>query len=140
MNDLRDRLVLILGPLCLLLLLLGCVGWKGWFGVGTLLLIFLCAALGFGGSAARREVLPALLAMFAAGVVLMVAILLTDRTDSSPDLVLGVPVATAFLIYGIWPLGVFIGVLYFRVFDRLVLPSWKLDKFLSEFGRRTSSD
>ena len=131
MNDLRNRLVLILGPLCLLLLLLGCVGWKGWFGVGTLLLIFLCAALGFGGSAARREVLPALLAMFAAGVVLMGAILLTDRTDSSPDLV---------LIYGIWPLGVFIGVLYFRVFDRLVLPRWKLDKFLSEFGRRTSSD
>lgn len=140
MNDLRNRLVLILGPLCLLLLLLGCVGWKGWFGMGTFLLIFLCAALGFGGSAARREVLPALLAMFAAGVVLMGATLLTDRTDSTPDLVLGVPVATAFLVYGIWPLGVFLGVLYFRVFDRLVLPRWKLDKFLSEFGRRTSSD
>lgn len=140
MNDLRNRLVLILGPLCLLLLLLGCAGWKGWFGVGTLLLIFLCTALGFGASSARREVLPALLAMFAAGVVLMGAILLTDRTDGSPDLVLGVPVATAFLIYGIWPLGVFIGVLYFRVFDRLVLPRRKLDKFLSEFGRRTSSD
>lgn len=140
MNDLRNRLVLILGPLCLLLLLLGCGGWQGWFGVMTLLLIFLCAALGFGDSSARTEVWAVLLAMLAAGVVLMGAILLTDRTDGSPDLVLGVPVATAFLIYGIWPLGIFIGVLYFRVFDRLVLPRRKLDAFLSEFGRRTSSD
>ncbi len=140
MNDLRNRLVLIVGPLCLLLLLLGCGGWHGWFGVATLLLIFLCAALGFGVSSARIEVWPALLAMLAAGVVLLGAILLTDRTDGSPDLILGVPVATAFLIYGIWPLGIFIGVLYFRVFDRLVLPRRKLDAFLSEFGRRTSSD
>lgn len=140
MNDLRNRLVLTLGPLCLLLLFLGCGGWQGWFGVMTLLLIFLCAALGFVGSSARTEVWPALLAMLVSGVVLMVAILLTDRTDGSPDLVLGVPVATAFLIYGIWPLGISIGILYFRVFDRLVLPRRKLDAFLSEFGRRTSSE
>jgi hypothetical protein len=74
--------------------------------------------------------------MLVAGALLLGAILLTEKTDGDPGLVLGVPLATAFLIYGIWPLGIFIGVLYFKVFDRYVLPRRKLDEFLAEYARR----
>ena len=137
MNDSPNRLALVIGSLCLALLVLGCVGWWRAFGVVTWPLFYLCAAIGFGGDAARKAVWPALLAMLAAGIALLAAVLLTEQTSGTPDLVLGAPLATAFLIYGIWPLGIFIGVLYFRVFDRHVLPQRKLEAFLSEFGRRT---
>lgn len=136
-NDSPHRLVLAIGALCLVLLVFGFAGWWRVFGIATWPLIYLCAAVGFGGSAARKAVWPALLAMLAASVALLAAILLTEQTSGLPDLVLGTPLATAFLIYGIWPLGMFIGVLYFRVFDRHVLPRRKLDAFLQEFGRRT---
>jgi uncharacterized PurR-regulated membrane protein YhhQ (DUF165 family) len=136
-KDSPNRLVLAIGALCLVLLVLGCAGWWSAFGVATWPLIYLCAAIGFGGSAARKAVWPVLLAMLAASIALLAAILLTEQKSGVPDLVLGTPLATAFLIYGIWPLGIFIGVLYFRVFDRHVLPQRKLDAFLSEFRRRT---
>ena len=136
-NDFPNRLVLAVGALCLVLLVLGCAGWWSAFGIATWPLIYLCAAIGFGGNAARKAVWPALLAMLAAGTALLLAVLLTEQKSGMPDLVLGTPVATAFLIYGIWPLGIFIGVLYFRVFDRHVLRQRKLDAFLQEFGRRT---
>lgn len=137
MNNSNNRLVLVIGSLCVVLLVLGGAGWWRAFGVVTWPLFYLCAALGFGGNAARKVVWPALLAMLAAGIALFGGVLLTEQKSGTPELVLGAPVATAFLIYGIWPLGVFIGVLYFRMFDRHVLPQSKLDVFLSEFGRRT---
>ncbi len=134
-SDTGNKFVLILGSLCGLLLLLGWLGWWGCFGMITWPLIYLCAAIGFGKGSIHKTIWPALVTMLLAGALLLSAILLTERSEGAPELVLGVPVATAFLIYGIWPLGIFLGVLYFKVFDRHVLPRRKLEAFLSEFGR-----
>jgi hypothetical protein len=43
-------------------------------------------------------------------------------------------VPTALLIYGIWPLGIVTGVLYFLVFRKSILSDSKLEKFLRDFG------
>ena len=133
-----NRLVPILALLCGALLALGWMGSWVWFGFLSWLLIFLCAAIGFGDHAGSKAVWPALVAMLIAGALLLGAILLTEQTEGDPKLVLGVPLATAFLVYGIWPLGVFVGVLYFKVFDRCVLPRHKLEAFLAEFQQRDS--
>ncbi len=138
MRNAGNSLVPLLGLLCGLLLALGLLGSWAWFGFLTWPLIYLCAAIGLGDEARRKAIWPALVVMVSAGVLLLGAVLLTEQSEGDPSLVLGVPVATAFLIYGIWPLGIFLGVLYFRVFDRYVLPRRKLDAFLSEFGQRDS--
>lgn len=138
MSKAVNKLVPILGLLCALLLATGWLGSWAVFGFLTWPLIYLCAAIGLGEQAGRKPILPALVVMLVAGVLLLGAILLTEQTEGEPRLILGVPLATAFLIYGIWPLGVFIGVLYFKVFDRYVLPRRKLDAFLAEFGQRES--
>jgi hypothetical protein len=133
-----NKLVSILGLLCAVLLALGWLGSWVWFGFLTWPLIYLCAAIGFGDAVGRRAIWPALVVMLVAGALLLGAILLTGQSEGEPRLVLGAPLATAFLIYGIWPLGMFLGVLYFKVFDRCVLPRRKLDAFLAEFGERKS--
>ncbi len=138
MSKTVNKLVPILGFLCVLLLASGWLGSWAWFGFLTWPLIYLCAAIGFGDAAGRKPILPALVVMLVAGALLLGAILLTEQSEGAPRLILGVPLATAFLIYGIWPLGVFIGVLYFKVFDHCVLPRRKLDAFLAEFGQRES--
>ena len=133
-----NRLVPILGLLCGVLLALGLLGSWAWFGFLTWPLIYLCAAIGFGDEAGRKAIWPALVIMPVAGALLLGAILLTEQSEGEPGLILGVPLATAFLIYGIWPLGIFLGVLYFKAFDRYVLPRRKLDAFLSEYGQGES--
>ena len=49
---------------------------------------------------------------------------------------LGLPPATAVLVYLLWPLQSIIGALYVREFSRTVLPDDRLNRFLSEFRKK----
>ena len=140
MQDDNHRVVLALTAISAVTVVLGLLGWWQWFGVVLWLVIILCAALGYGRGAGRGPIRSALFVMLAVNLLLFLAILLTDRTAGDPVLVLGTPVSTAFLIYGIWPMGNLLGVLYFAVFERSVLPPEKIERFLAEFGRRNSAD
>ena len=140
MQDDNHKLVLALAAISAVTVVLGLLGWWQWFGVVLWLVIILCAAIGYGRDAGRGPIRSALFAMLAVNLLLFLAILLTDRTAGDPVLVLGTPVSTAFLIYGIWPMGNLLGVLYFAVFERSVLPPEKIERFLAEFARRKSAD
>ena len=100
-----------MAALSVVALLLGLLGWWSWFGVVVWLLIFLCTALGYGRDARRRPIRTVLLALLLVNLSLFIAMLLTDRTEGEPFLILGVPLSTAFLVYGIWPMGTLLGVL-----------------------------
>ena len=125
---------------CAVALVFGLLGLWQWFGFVLWPLLFLCAALGHGRHASRGPIRTALYVMAAVNLLLFAAILLTDRTTGDPVLILGTPVSTAFLIYGLWPMGNLIGVLYFVVFERSVLPPEKLDRFLADFARRDPAE
>ena len=139
-QDSNDKVVLGLAALSVVALLLGLLGWWSWFGVVVWLLIFLCTALGYGRDARRRPIRTVLLALLLVNLSLFIAMLLTDRTEGEPFLILGVPLSTAFLVYGIWPMGTLLGVLYWAMFHRSVLPEEKTEKFLADFGRGASAD
>jgi hypothetical protein len=100
--------------------------WLG-FGFASCALLILSLALGFGRLPA------ALLALYAAYVVLLAGMAWLGH---SPRLVLGLPAATALLVYGVWPMPLLAGLLYGLWFHRAVLPDDKLEKFLAEHGRR----
>ena len=136
----NNKLVLAISAVCAVALVLGLLGLWQWFGFALWPLLFLCAALGHGRDAGRGPIRTALYVMAAVNLLLFAAILLTERTEGDAVLVLGTPVSTAFLIYGIWPMGNLIGVLYFAVFERSVLPREKLERFLADFGRRDPAE
>ena len=132
----NNKLVLALAANSTLVVVLGLLGLWQWFGLALWPLIFLCAAVGHGPNASRGPIRTALCVMVGVNLLIFAAMLFTDRTDGDPVLILGTPVSTAFLIYGIWPMGNLIGVLYFVMFERSVLPPVKLERFLADFGRR----
>ncbi len=140
MQDDNHRAVLALAAISAVAVVLGLLGWWQCFGFVLWLVIILCAALAYGRDAWRGPIRSALFVMLAVNLLLFLAILLTDRTAGDPVLILGTPVSTAFLIYGIWPMGNLLSVLYFAVFERSVLPPEKIERFLTEFGRRNSAD
>ena len=136
----NNKLVLAVAAVCVVALALGLLGLWQWFGFILWPLLFLCVALGHGRDAGRGPIRTALYVMAAVNLLLFTAILLTDRTEGDAVLVLGTPFSTAFLIYGIWPMGNLIGVLYFAVFERSVLPREKLERFLVDFARRDPAE
>jgi hypothetical protein len=104
--------------------------WLG-FGIAACALLVLGLVLGF----ARLH--PALLLVFAAYVALLAG--MVWLADSS-RLILGLPAATALLVYGIWPMPLLAALLYGLLFRSSVLPDDKLEKFLAEHGRRRPAE
>jgi len=100
--------------------------WLG-FGVAACALLVGGLILGFGG---RRGPFLVLLSGY---VVLLVTM---ARLADSPALVLGLPVSTALLVYGIWPMPLAAALYYALVFRSSVLPDDRLEKFLAEHRRR----
>jgi len=95
--------------------------------------------LGYGRESARPAVIAGLAIFAGLYLFLMVGIHREFDPQGALGLLGGLPVATAFLIYGIWPLGIVTGVLYFVVFRKSVLSSSKLEKFLRDFGGGSSN-
>lgn len=104
--------------------------WLG-FGIAACALLVLSLALGFG------RLRPVLLLLFASYVALLGGMAWLGHT---PRLVLGLPAATALLVYGIWPMPLLAALYYALQFRSRVLPDDKLRHFLAEHGRRRPVD
>lgn len=107
-----------------------------WFGILVWVILLLAVAIGYGPACRRKGVLATLTFAFLFYTGCLLGIALTYRPGAELALFLGLPVPTAFLIYGIWPFGAVLGLLYALVFPSSVLPQDKLDQFLAEFGRK----
>jgi hypothetical protein len=57
-----------------------------------------------------------------------------DQPAGDLALLLGLPQATALLVYGVWPLGFIVGALYYARFSRSILPVDRLEEFLRRFS------
>lgn len=136
MREGNDRIVLIIFFVGIFALPLSFLNSWFLFGLATWLLMVLSLAVGFGRASSRKPIFYTLAGLFLVYSLLLAVIAWTDRPESDLDLLFGLPIGTAFLVYGIWPLGVAPGVLYFLVFHRSVLPEEKLQKFLADFGHR----
>jgi len=90
--------------------------------------------LAYGRDARRPAIVIGLGIFFALYLALMIGINRTFDPAGGLDLLGGLPLPTALLIYGIWPLGIVTGVLYFLVFRKSILSKPKLEKFLRDFG------
>ncbi len=104
--------------------------WFG-FGLAACALLVLSLALGFGG------LRPALVVVFVLYVVLLSGMAWLGHTSR---LVLGLPAATALLVYGIWPMPLLAALYYALQFRSSILPDEKLERFLAEHGRRRFRD
>jgi hypothetical protein len=107
-----------------------------WFGILVWIILLLAAAIGYGPQCRRSSILAALSGVFLLYTGFLLGIARTYRPDAEAALFLGLPVPTAFLLYGIWPCGLLLGLLYALEFRRSVLPEDKLRQFLAEFGRK----
>jgi hypothetical protein len=107
-----------------------------WFGILVWLILFFFAAIGYGPHSRRGTILSTLTGMFLLYSGFLIGIVWTFDPSAEPPLFFGLPVPTAFLVYGIWPCGVILGLLYGVEFRRSVLPEDRLRQFLAEFGRK----
>lgn len=107
-----------------------------WFGILVWLILFLFAAIGYGPHSRRASILSTLSGMFLLYSGFLIGIAWTFEPGAAPPLFLGLPAPTAFLVYGIWPFGVILGLLYGLEFRRSVLPEDRLQQYLAEFGRK----
>ena len=106
------------------------------FGITALALMALGLAVGFGAQLGHKPIPLLIVGLFVVYVVLLAVIASLDAPQGPPNLILGFPVATAVLVYGIWPVGTIIGITYAITFERTVLPPDRLEKFLRRFGRK----
>ena len=135
MRDNNDRAVLAIGFLSLAGLVLGLFNAWLLFGFVTWSIMVVTVAVGYGQGRSHRPIFRTLLGLLLLYWILYAGILWADHTEGEPTLFGGLPLGTAFLVYGLWPIGFIWGLLYFLVFPRSVLPQDRLDIFLTEFGR-----
>lgn len=107
------------------------------FGIASWAVLMLSVAVGFsaGPSGAPRRILLSVAVMFALYSAMVVASALLEDPTGEPVLWMGLPRATAVLVYGIWPLGVLPAVLYLVEFSRSVLPADRLAHFRQTLER-----
>ena len=135
-DQMTGRLALAWCCAALLALLLALVNQWLWFGILVWLILLLGVAIGYGPQCRRIRILATLTGVFLLYTGFLLGIVWTYRPGAELTLFLGLPVPTAFLIYGIWPCGAILGLLYGLEFRRSVLPHDKLQRFLAEFGRK----
>lgn len=131
-----DALVLTANLAAVVAVALALVNRWLWFGILVWSILFLFAAIGYGAHSRRTSILSTLSGMFLLYSGFLIGISWTFEPGAPPPLFLGLPVPTAFLVYGIWPFGVILGLLYALEFQRSVLPEDRLQQFLAEFGRK----
>lgn len=95
------------------------------FGIGALLIVsfVLCICIGVSRRQQSRTFLAWLAAGGAASLAVWTALVLAYRSDSGhtePDLVLGLPVATAWMLYGLWAAPGVFTLLYSAGFERWI--------------------
>ncbi len=130
-----NRTALAIGFLSLIALLFSLLSYWLVFGFVSFALLVAVLAAGFGRQGRRKPVLYTLAGVFLIYSLLFAAIVWTYQSEGDPILLLGFPLSTALLVYGIWPVGFIPGILYLLIFETSVLRREKLQKFIAEFGR-----
>ena len=130
-----NRTALAIGLLSLVGLLCSLLDYWLLFGFVSLALLVSALAVGFGRHGRRKPVLYTLVGVFFIYSALLAAIVWTYQSEGEPTLLLGFPVSTALLVYGIWPLGFIPGIFYLLIFETSVLRREKLQDFMAKFGR-----
>ena len=130
-----NRAALAIGFLSLFGLLFSLLSYWFVFGFVSFGLLVAVLAVGFGRQGHRKRVLYTLAGVFLIYSVLLAAIVWAYQSEGEPILLLGFPLSTALLVYGIWPAGFIPGILYLLIFETSVLRREKLQKFMAEFGR-----
>jgi len=132
----NDRLLLLFALVAVAGLLLSLANQWLAFGICCWLIMILTLAVGYGRQSRHRAIRATLLGLFLVYSLLLAGIAWVDHPEGGLRLLFGLPLGSALLVYGIWPLGVVSGILYALVFDQAVLPEPKLRAFQSEFGRK----
>lgn len=130
-----DRTAFSIGLLSLVALFFSCIEYWLLFGFVLIALNVLALSVGLGRQSRRKPVLYVLVSLFFIYSALLAAITWSYQSGGEPTLLLGFPVSTAFLVYGIWPAGFTPAILYLVIFETSVLRREKLQKFIAEFGR-----
>ena len=129
----NDRVVLAAAILSAVLVLFSLLNWWLWFGVAMFVLMMLLLRAGHGRG--TKVLLGSLCALLACYLGLLGWIVVADQPAGDLVLLLGLPQATALLVYGLWPLGFLVGALYYARFSRSILPTDRLEEFLRRFSR-----
>jgi len=130
----KDRLILVILALAVASLACALTGQILLFSLSTGAFALLGFVLGYGRESGRRTIVIGLAVFFVLYLALMIGISHTFDPTGKLELLGGLPVPTALFVYGIWPLGIVTGVVYFVVFRKSVLSDSKLEKFLRDFG------
>jgi hypothetical protein len=128
----NDRVVVTAALLSAVLVLFSLLGWWPWFGAVMFVLMLLLLRAGHGRGA--KALLGGLGALLACYLGLLGWIVVADQPAGHLALLLGLPQATALLVYGVWPLGFLVGALYYARFSRSILPADRLEEFLRRFS------
>jgi hypothetical protein len=129
----NDRVVLTAALLSLVLVLFSLLNWWPWFGAAMFVLMLLLLRAGYGRG--TKALLGSLCALLACYLGLLCWIVVADQPAGDLVLLLGLPQATALLVYGLWPLGFLAGALYYARFSHSILPADRLEEFLRRFSR-----
>lgn len=105
------------------------------FSFAVSVLIILNFFLAYGREVRRKPILATLIIVLLALCVLFAGAATTHRPQEELKLIGGLPIGTAFFVYGIWPLGAVLCFLHILVFERSILPKRKVEKLIERFGR-----
>ncbi len=122
---------------CVACVAAGWIGDPALLGVAAMAAIMLTLAHAWAG-ASRGPVLWSLVGLFVLFSGLLVWMAALDDPASELELWLGLPPATAVLVYAVWPLGVLPSLLYALRFHDTVLEESKLQRFLAKHSQRRS--
>jgi hypothetical protein len=135
MSHFTDRVVAVIAVCCALAIVLAFLRQWLLFGLSIWLLITMGLALGFGRATRHRSILATLAFILLAYVALLLGMAWLHDPTGAPDLVLGLPIGAALLVYGIWPLSLVPTVLVTVMFDRWVLRVDQVEALVAEFGQ-----
>ena len=106
------------------------------FGLLSIAVLVASAFVGFGPAARLSRIKLTLVGFVVVMMGLVFAMAYLHPMADANSLWLGLPPATAVLVYLLWPLQSIIGILYVGEFSRTVLPDERLDQFMAEYGRQ----
>jgi hypothetical protein len=135
-RDYNDKAILAIGFLSLSAVVL--VLFNLWYLFGFVIWSILVAtvAVGYGRAKSHRPIIGTLIGTLLLYWLVYAGIVWAEQKEGDPILLGGLPLGTAFLFYGLWPMGFVWGILYLLVFPASVLPKDRLDDFLARFGRK----
>ena len=135
MSNQTDKLVAAAAVVGVVTLAFGLAGHALLFSYGVSVLIVFGYAVAYGADATRLRIAVPLAVVLIGFFALFAGALSSHRPDEPLELVLGLPVGTAFFVFGLWPLGLIPTFLHVVMFKRFILPKRTVDKLVERFGR-----